>query len=442
MASLPSPAAPPVPAPDRPVRPADEVPLDDVQRDKLALMGHMASSIAHELSNPLATIVASAQAILSLWPAPMGRRDASFAPPELSPQGVPIRQLREDLELILAEARRAGDIVHGLLASARNHPPETRLCWAADVVRRAVALSRHHCKLHNITLQAPFFDPEEGYPLWTRFRGDANQLQQVLLNLIMNAQQAITACRGFGTIRLTLAPEGPDRIVLGVEDDGPGVPDDLREAIFRPYFTTKPLGEGTGLGLSISQGLVRAQGGEITVAARPEGGAVFRIVLPSLAAQERQVPVAELAPPAAVAALPAPPSHDFGAGRRVLLVDDEPGIRRSVSRFLQRQGFQVAEVASAQAALEALRAATFDAIVSDLRMPGLSGEEFFAVLDREIPGMARRVIFTSGDLLRGETQAFLQQSGCPSLEKPYELSDLVRLLEALTAPAPARRASA
>ena len=442
MASLPSPAAPPVPAPDRPVRPADEVPLDDVQRDKLALMGHMASSIAHELSNPLATIVASAQAILSLWPAPMGRRDASFAPPELSPQGVPIRQLREDLELILAEARRAGDIVHGLLASARNHPPETRLCWAADVVRRAVALSRHHCKLHNITLQAPFFDPEEGYPLWTRFRGDANQLQQVLLNLIMNAQQAITACRGFGTIRLTLAPEGPDRIVLGVEDDGPGVPDDLREAIFRPYFTTKPLGEGTGLGLSISQGLVRAQGGEITVAARPEGGAVFRIVLPSLAAQERQVPVAELAPPAAVAALPAPPSHDFGAGRRVLLVDDEPGIRRSVSRFLQRQGFQVAEVASAQAALEALRGATFDAIVSDLRMPGLSGEEFFAVLDREIPGMVRRVIFTSGDLLRGETQAFLQQSGCPSLEKPYELSDLVRLLEALTAPAPARRASA
>ena len=264
----------------------------------------------------------------------------------------------------------------------------------------------------------------------------------MLLNLIMNAQQAITACRGFGTIRLTLAPEGPDRIVLGVEDDGPGVPDDLREAIFRPYFTTKPLGEGTGLGLSISQGLVRAQGGEITVAARPEGGAVFRIVLPSLAAQERQVPVAEMAPPAAVAALPAPPSHDFGAGRRVLLVDDEPGIRRSVSRFLQRQGFQVAEVASAQAALEALRGATFDAIVSDLRMPGLSGEEFFAVLDREIPGMARRVIFTSGDLLRGETQAFLQQSGCPSLEKPYELSDLVRLLEALTAPAPARRASA
>ena len=444
MASLPSPAAPPAPAPDRPVRPCDEVPLDDVQRDKLALMGHMASSIAHELSNPLATIVASAQAILSLWPAPMGRRDSSFSPPELAPQGVPIRQLREDLELILAEARRAGDIVHGLLASARNHPPETRLCWAADVVRRAVALSRHHCKLHNITLQAPFFDPEEGYPLWTRFRGDANQLQQVLLNLIMNAQQAITTCRGFGTIRLTLAADGPDRIVIGVEDDGPGVPDELREAIFRPYFTTKPTGQGTGLGLSISQGLVRAQGGDITVGTRTEGGAVFRIVLPSLAAQERQLAVVEVAPPAAVATLPAAPpaGQDFGAGRRVLLVDDEPGIRRSVSRFLQRQGFQVAEVASAQAALDALRGDTFDAIVSDLRMPGLSGEEFFAILGREIPGMARRVIFTSGDLLRGETQAFLQQSGCPSLEKPYELAELVQLLETLTAPAPARRASA
>lgn len=280
MASLPSPAAPPVPAPDRPVRPADEVPLDDVQRDKLALMGHMASSIAHELSNPLATIVASAQAILSLWPAPMGRRDSSFSPPELSPQGVPIRQLREDLELILAEARRAGDIVHGLLASARNHPPETRLCWAADVVRRAVALSRHHCKLHDITLQAPFFDPEEGYPLWTRFRGDANQLQQVLLNLLMNACDAMDAQPTERRLRVVTRSNAPGRVEITVSDRGTGIPAAELERIFEPFVTTKA--KGIGLGLVICRSIVAAHGGRLWATNNAHRGATLHCELPTL----------------------------------------------------------------------------------------------------------------------------------------------------------------
>ncbi len=445
MASLPSPAAPPVPAPDRPVRPADEVPLDDVQRDKLALMGHMASSIAHELSNPLATIVASAQAILSLWPAPMGRRDSSFSPPELSPQGVPIRQLREDLELILAEARRAGDIVHGLLASARQDPPEWRIVSLADVVRRTVGLCRHHLKLHNVTLQAPYFDPHEGYPLWSRIRGDANQLQQVLLNLVINAEQAISAHRGFGTVRITLAPDGPDRILLTVEDDGPGVPSGQHEAIFRPFYTTKPRGQGTGLGLSISAEIVRAHGGSIAVTAHTGGGAAFRLSLPSLAASDRAAGPdagAPDRPPTPTLSLPEPALPMVtGEAQRILLVDDESGIRRSVGRYLRRAGYQVTDVPSVQAALNALSTARYDVIVSDLRMPGLSGEEFFRRLEREHPEMRRRIIFTSGDMLREETQDFLNTAGCPALQKPYELGELVQLIASLL-PAPATRATA
>lgn len=420
--------------------------LDGIQRDKLSLIGHMASSIAHELANPLATIVASTQAILAFWPRggplPGGREPAP--PTDWVPAGTPLRQLREDLELILGEARRAGDIVHGLLASARQDPPEWRIVSVADVVRRTVGLCRHHLKLHNITLQAPYFDPRDGYPLWSRVRGDANQLQQVLLNLLINAQQAITETRGYGTVRITLTPDGPERIVLSVEDDGPGVPVDRRDAIFRPFYTTKPRGQGTGLGLSISAEILRAHGGEILVDAQAQGGARFRVILPSLAVTDRaQEPVtAEAGTGAPPVALPVPDAAcSPGDARKVLLVDDEAGIRRSVGRYLRRAGYQVTDVPSAQAALNALDTAQYDVIVSDLRMPGLSGEELFVRLERDHPTMARRIVFTSGDMLREETQSFLARSGCPALEKPYELDELVRTLGALLA-GPARRASA
>jgi two-component system NtrC family sensor kinase len=460
MATPATPGAPPTaPGPEPLSGAEDHVLLDGIQRDKLSLIGHMASSIAHELSNPLATIVASTQAILSFWPrpgmpgAPTGSsRDPWSPPPEFTSHGVPLRQLREDLELVLEEARRAGDIVHGLLASARCHPPEWRICSVADVVRRTVALCRHHLKLHNISLQAPFFDPHEGFPLWSRVRGDANQLQQVLLNLIINAQQAISAQRGYGIVRVNLVADGTERVVLTVEDDGPGIPENIRDAIFQPFYTTKPAGQGTGLGLSISAGIVRAHRGEIHVDVHPGGGAIFRVVLPSLAvsdrlAQAQEPRVAPSGPATVVQPLPtqsAEADREAAPLRRILLVDDEVGIRRSVGRFLRRYGYQVTDVPNAQAALNALSSGRYDAIVSDLRMPGLSGEEFFGVVCRDFPDMRTRVIFTSGDILREETQQFLARSGCPSLQKPYELSELVRQLAELCPPVPAldRRATA
>jgi two-component system NtrC family sensor kinase len=417
---------------------------DGVQQDKLSLIGHMASSVAHELSNPLATIVASAQAILAFWPrtgAAWGTpRDSTAPRPEFSTHGVPLRQLREDLELILAEARRAGDLVHGLLASARQDPPEWRICAVADVVRRTVILSRHHLKLHNITLQAPYFDPEDGYPLWCRVRGDANQLQQVLLNLLINAQQAITAHRGYGTVRVTLAPDGADRVVLTVEDDGPGVDPENAERIFQPFFTTKPKGQGTGLGLSICRGIVEAHGGSITAQPHPRGGAVFRVVVPSLAATDRltadsQAPRESGPEPLC---LEPPTQRTATAAPRILLVDDEAGIRRSVGRFLRGCGYQVTDVGSVAGALNAIAAESYDAIISDLRLPGMSGEQFHRQLSLTHPDLCHRVLFTSGDLSGAETRRFLETSGCPSLQKPYELAELVRLLADLCPPALSR----
>lgn len=420
----------------------------DFQRDKLALIGQMSSSVAHELSHLVATIVATTQAILSVWPrqgVPEGSsRDGWCPPSDFAAQGVPLRQLREDLEVILTEARRAGDIVQGLLASARHHPPEWCIYSLADVIRRTVGLCRHHLKLHNISLQAPWFDGQEGFPLWSRMRGDANQVQQVLLNLIINAQQAISGARGYGQVRVTLGPDGPDRIMLTVEDDGPGVPATLRDVIFQPFYSTKPAGKGTGLGLSITAGIVRAHGGEIRVEEHPGGGAIFRLILPSLAAMERNVTVSRtLSPASAIEALPSlsppapvalPVASTPPSLGHILLVDDESGIRRSVSRFLARYGFQVTDVSGGHAAVAAMRTTAFDAIISDLRMPGLSGEQFFELLAQEFPEMTRHIVFTSGDVSGDATKQFLKHSGCPALQKPYELSELVQVLRSLCTP--------
>jgi len=411
----------------------------------------MASSVADELRSPLATIVVSIQAILALWPpaAASAGREAWPAPPELVAPGIPLRQLREDLERVLAEANRASEIVHGLLSSAGQNPPEWCVCSVVDVVHRTLGLCRHYLKLHNITLQAPDFDPQEGYPPWSRVRGDAHQLQQVLLTLVINAQQVITACRGSGLLRITLAPDGPDRVVLSVEDDGPGVPDDLREAILHPFHTTMPAGKDPGLGLSISASIARTHGGDISLENRPQGGAVFRLVLPSLAASDRLAAGTPVGAPGHSVELPVlepvEPGSTMHRLTQVLLVDDEVGIRRSVSRLLRRYGFQVTDVPNGQAALHALRAGGYDVVVSDLRMPGMSGEEFFGLVRQDFPEMARRVVFTSGDLLRDGIQQFLATSGCPALQKPFELTELVRTLNAMrpaVAPAPDARATA
>jgi len=436
-----TPQAPATLVPDGAPGPEGQLRLDSLQQDKLSLIGHMASSIAHELSNPLATIVASAQSILSFWPRqgaaagpPGASRDAWSPPAAYQSPGVPLRQLREDLELILEEARRAGEIVHGLLASARQDPPEWRICSVADVLRRTVGLCRHHLKLHNVSLQAPYFDPHDGFPLWSRVRGDANQLQQVLLNLIINAQQAITASRGYGTVRVTLAPQGADRVILTVEDDGPGVPEEQRETIFRPFYTTKPAGQGTGLGLSISAEIVRAHGGKIRVEPHEHGGAVFRIELPSLAASERTREPAQTpgpdqaAPEGGRPVVPLDESRGEAPRRTVLLVDDEAGVRTSLGRFLGRLGYHVTEAPSAEAALVLLNTRAYDAIISDLRMPGLSGEEFFALLQQQQPQMVHRVIFTSGDTLQEDTRQFLARCGRPSLQKPFEMAELIQVL--------------
>lgn len=396
---------------------ADRHRLADIQLKKLSLLGEMTSSITHELSNPLAAIVTSAQTMLAFGPRDLDRNSGG----ELSRSQV---GFQEDLELILSQARRAGEIISGLLAFARKDDAEPQPVSMMEIIRQVSALARHHLRLHDVVLDTTGV---RGHDSSSWVEGNPNQLQQLLLNLIINAQQAISANQSGGTVWITSEHVFDGMLEVAIEDDGPGVPPEMQSMIFEAFYTTKPASQGTGLGLSISAEIARSHGATIRVEDRPGGGARFVIPFPTLPdprPETQQIAIPDVVPIAAV----------WGRApcQRVLLVDDEPVILRSVGRFLSASGYDVETSASGHEAIAALRSGTYDAVISDLRMPELSGEEFFATVKLEFPEMASRIIFTSGDMMRESSREFVRDSGCPYLQKPYEIADLVTILNELS----------
>jgi two-component system NtrC family sensor kinase len=401
---------------------AEASPLDEAaQRERLDLIGRMATSVVHELRNPLASIVATVQSLLAFTAIPSDSWADGSSPS--TPTTLP-PQVREDLELVVAEARRAGDIVTNLLSFARQTSSDHRPISLSDVVRRTVALCRHHLEMQKVQLVAQY--PARSEEVW--IRGNTNQLQQVVVNLVDNACDALKAVGQGGVIRVTASRRG-QRAALIVEDSGPGIPPAELDKIFQPFHTTKPPGQGTGLGLSICAAIVARHQGTIGVERSSLGGARFVMWFPLCRPQQEQTQqeAGALSPAAGVLG-----SRPGGATpRRILLVDDEAGIRHSVGRFLRAQGYLVEEAASGEAAVQLLECHSFDAVISDLWMPGLGGEAFFQQVREAHPDLVRRFVFTSGDTLRPETLTFLRGTGCRWLQKPFELSELMTLLEAL-----------
>lgn len=411
------------PAPDTPT---GGVGPGGAHQERLSVLGYMASSVAHDLSNPLATIGACAESLLTfLTHDPNTLHGPADAVP---PQG----ELREDLELILQETRRAGAIVHGLLAFARDEEPRRTTVSLTSVIKQVTRLARHHLSHHDIQVEIDEACREDTTPSWAWVTGDASRLQQVVMNLIINSQQAISHTGSGGTIWIRIERRVPNHAAIVIEDDGPGVPPDLHEAIFRPYYTTKPDGVGTGLGLAIAANIVADHHGEISVRDRRYGGAEFAVILPTTA--ERVPPTPECRCPA-----PSAPSRTIPhLGRRVLLIDDEPGILRSVGRFLERLACDVTTAGTGREALSLLADQTFDVILCDIRMPDLNGDELFEEIRTRHPDALDRLAFMSGDLMCPETREFLDSCGRPSIQKPYELEDLVQLIVTCSPPASAQ----
>jgi CheY-like chemotaxis protein len=239
-----------------------------------------------------------------------------------------------------------------------------------------------------------------------------------VLNLITNAEQAMASVdRPHHRLTLRCRTQG-DMVRIEVEDTGPGIPPESLDVIFNPFFTTKPTGQGTGLGLSISLGIVSEHGGRIW-AERATPGARFCIDLPLITTGKR-------AQPAAVAA-PAANSPTI----RVLVVDDEEPIRMALERFLTSLGHEVVTVSSGSEAIwRGEGEEIFDAVLLDMRMPDVSGQQIFQRWSADRPDLAARVVFLTGDIVSADLQQFLNSTGRPFLPKPFEFDEVVRALPA------------
>jgi PAS domain S-box-containing protein len=360
-----------------------------LQREKLAAVGQLVSGVAHELNNPLAGIMAFSQLMLAMSGATPDQQDA--------------------LVTIHKEAKRAAKIVSNLLIFARQRHPERTEADLNQVLQDTLELRRYSLRTHQIEVET---DYDSELPLtWA----DAFQLQQVVLNLLANAEQALRNHGGEKRIMLRTRRDG-ELIVASVTDSGPGIPPDALDQIFNPFFTTKAVGEGTGLGLSISDAIIREHGGQIRVSSRPGEGATFTVELPIMHAPLPRTGEIAVAPERST------------APRTMLIVDDEPAIRAALSLYLEREGHSVDAVASGREALEHARSRRYDAILLDLRMPDMSGDALFAELEASDPEHAARVVFATGDVDSEGARTFLQRAGRPYICKPFALEDVAELL--------------
>jgi len=340
---------------------------------KLASVGLLLSGVAHELNSPLMSVLGHAQILLADTPAGS--------------------QLHTDLAVIEMESKRCQRIIKNLLAYTRKQ--EQKPVWT-DLNKLVLEI---------LELKAFDFRRSQLAVIQDLSRGPLpvfavpGQIQQVLLNLLNNAEQAM---QPKGNIRVQTRREQND-VVLSVADSGPGIPPEVRARIFEPFFTTKEAGKGTGLGLSICAEIAERHGGRLSVESEPGRGACFHLRIP--------VPEVESAES------PAGPSRGL-----VLVVDDEENLLALTRRALQQAGWTVEGYRDPAQALEALRRKRFDVVLSDFIMNGLNGDAFYRLAIEARPELARRFILcTGGDI--EEARAVLDEDGVPVLQKPLAIDE-------------------
>jgi two-component system NtrC family sensor kinase len=377
-----------------------------LQTEKLAALGQMVSGIAHELSNPLTSILGYAQRLLV-------RQDAAGR--------------SEEARQIYQEAERAGTILRQLLLNARETIPERRLVSLNQIVMRAVELQRFGLAAEKIRVD---MDLDPALPL---VQGDPGQLQQVLMNLVGNAQQALEEQGHGGIVRLRTRRIGERRVLLEVEDNGPGIPQAIQARIFDPFFTTKPAGVGTGLGLSIVLSVVREHGGQVHVISPPQGGAKFQIEMPSASERQQAEALTLVAPEKKMARQDAVPfagaerraaSFESREAPRVLVVEDEPTVARLIADVLEDEGMQVDVLLDGREALDRAARVAYDLVICDMKMPGLDGQHFHKSLQRTKNPLSERFLFVTGDVIAAQTREFLERNRLPHVAKPFRVEEL------------------
>jgi signal transduction histidine kinase len=368
-----------------------------MQADKLSAIGQLISGVAHELNNPLSGVLGFTQLVLAAETNPKAKRS---------------------LERIYGEALRCQKIVQNLLGFARRSRPERAAHRLNDVVEGVLDLRAYQLQVDDVSIERCYAD-ELPPSLF-----DAHQLQQVVLNLVNNAHQAMMTVQDRPRRLTVTTGRTGDRLVVSVADTGPGIPNDRLPRLFEPFYTTKEEGKGTGLGLSVSLGIVREHGGDMRVESVVGQGTTFTFEMPIVACSE--TPATDAAAGSSAGAPPAAP-----AGLRILVVDDEPVLRELLADLLKSAGHTVDVARDGRVGLGLALERPYDAILSDLKMPGLDGQGLYEGVVKERPAMRDRFIFSTGDVVNPDSLGFLDGTGCAYLSKPFKLEAVLALVDRL-----------
>jgi CheY-like chemotaxis protein len=316
-------------------------------------------------------------------------------------------------EKIFKAADRCSRIVKSFLALARRKPPERKPVDLNQIARGSLELLGYQLRTGDVTIETNL---DAALPQVT---GDGDQLTQVITNLVLNSAQAMEGWKGPHRIMVSSEHDAFNNVTLTIADTGPGIPNDIRVRVFEPFFTTKGGKGGTGVGLALCLNIVASHGGELLLTDTPGGGATFSVKLP--AAEQTQVDDIAAA------------GHEpLSFGKiKLLLVDDEIEIAQTLADLMEPDGHDIDIAINGQVALDKLRKHTYDAIISDLRMPVMDGPALYEALQRELPSYLNRIIYVTGDTLSSHVQDFLRSHPVPVVEKPYRLKDIRHALSDL-----------
>jgi len=368
-----------------------------IQSEKLSAIGELISGIAHELNNPLTGVMGYSQ-LLQL-------RDNIDD------------RAKESLLKINNLALRCQKIVQNLLSFARKQKPERTLSNVNDILERTIELRNYELSVNNIEIVLKL---DGNLP---QTIADAHQLQQIFLNVITNAEHAMLEAHGRGQLSITSRTDPrKNRIIVEICDDGPGIPEEHLNRIFDPFFTTKEVGKGTGLGLSLSYGIIKEHGGDIFASSWPGGGAAFIIELPIITRlREDSSTLPDLIPQGSQ-------FENLVRGKRILVVDDEEYILDFFIEVFQPLPVQVDTAKNGRAAMAKLQDDDYDLIVSDFKMPQMSGRELFHWIREERPHLASRMIFVTGDTVSMETRSFFEDNCSRYLAKPFKIEEVKEVI--------------
>jgi len=352
---------------------------------RLATVGEMSSGIAHEINNPLTGVMGFSQLLM--------KKDISD-------------DIRKDVDIIYEGAKRIASITERMLTFAHQHKPERTLVNINDIIETTLAMRTYEMESSNIKVTTKL---STDIPLTF---ADAGQLQQVFLNIVLNAEMEMKLAHGKGN--LSVRTERIDNTIrVSFKDDGPGIPKKNLDRLFDPFFTTRDPDKGTGLGLSICYTIVNQHGGKIYARSKLGKGATFFVELP-IVTQAEQLKMAETATEVSKT-LPR---------ARILVVDDEPIVQEFLTEMLGGEGHEVEIIENGDDALERLKSEDYDVILLDIKLPGMSGIELYEYMQNNLKSSAKKVVFITGDVMGQETMDFLSRTTAPYIPKPFDTEQL------------------